>query len=133
MRTRRHLADIQAEKRLAHGLRTEAARGVTHPMASMNLLVVERNADWSQWATISRSLSTTVLMLVQQADESSAAFHERIRSRLARVKRRAIEEVVLLRNGGAGNDQAAESEPLFEQLGASARRGLRVYPCAATA
>jgi hypothetical protein len=130
---RRRLADIRTENRLAHGLRTEAARGVTQAMASMNLLVVERNADWSQWATISRSLSTTVLMLVQQADESSAAFHERIRSRLARVKRRAIEEVVLLRNGGAGNDQAAESEPLFEQLGASARRGLRVYPCAATA
>ena len=102
-------------------------------MASMNLLVVERNADWSQWAAISRSLSTTVLMLVQQADESSAAFHERIRRRLARVKRRAIEEVVLLRNNGAENEQASGSEGLFEQLGASARRGLRVYPCAATA
>lgn len=103
-------------------------------MASMNLLVVERNADWSQWDSISRSLSTTVLMLVQQADESSAAFHDRIRRRLARVNgRSAIEQVVLLRNdqGEVGID--TDQIPLFEQLGAAARRGLRVYPCAITA
>ena len=102
-------------------------------MAFMNLLVVERNADWSQWDAISRTLNTTVLMLVQQADETSAAFHDRIRHRLARVNRRAIEQVVLLRQDGADVSVDLDQSPLFEQLGASARRGLRVYPCAVTA
>jgi hypothetical protein len=102
-------------------------------MASMNLLVVERNADWSQWDSISRTLNTTVLMLVQQPDEPSAAFHDRIRRRLARVDRRAIEQVVLLRKDGADITSGVDQSPLFEQLSASARRGLRVYPCAVTA
>ena len=102
-------------------------------MASMNLLVVERNADWSQWDAISRSLSTTVLMLVQQADESRSAFHDRIRRRLARTNRQAIEQVVLLRNDNADVSLGSDQSPLFDQLGATARRGLRVYPCAATA
>jgi len=102
-------------------------------MASMNLLVVERNADWSQWDMISRTLNTTVLMLVQQSDESSSAFHDRIRRRLARVNRRAIDQVVLLRKDGAEISTDLDESPLFEQLSASARRGLRVYPCAVTA
>jgi len=114
-------------------LASDAAQGVNPSMASMNLLVVERNADWSQWDMISRTLNATVLMLVQQPDESSAVFHDRIRHRLARVDRRAIEQVVLLREDGADVTRDVDQSPLFEQLGASARRGLRVYPCAVTA
>jgi isochorismate synthase EntC len=102
-------------------------------MEPMNLLVVERDADWSEWAVISRSLSTAVLMLVQQADETSSAFHDRISRRLARGKERALEKVVLLRNRKTHAVVDATSEALLQQLGASARQGLRVYPCAVTA
>jgi len=96
-------------------------------MTKVNLLVVERNADWSEWATISRSFNS-VLMLVQQADEPSAEFHERIIRRMARVDRHALDQVVVLRERNG-----ATSEPLsallLEQIDASARSGLRVYPC----
>jgi hypothetical protein len=102
-------------------------------MEPMNLLVVERDADWSEWAIISRSLSTAVLMLVQQADETRSAFHERISRRLARGQARAIEKVVLLRNRKLQAVPDEAHEQLLVQLGATARQGLRVYPCALTA
>lgn len=98
-------------------------------MTAVNLLVVERNADWSQWTTISRSLSA-VLMLVQQPDEPSDAFHARV---LKRINQHGLEQVVLLRD--RTSDAAAEllSAPLREHIGANARRGLRVFPLAVTA
>jgi hypothetical protein len=98
-------------------------------MEPMNLLVVERNADWSEWLSISRSLSTAVLMLVQQADETNAAFQDRISRKLS--SGRALEKVVLLR------DRLRKGDPisacLLQELGARARQGLRVYPRAVTA
>jgi len=104
-----------------------------YDMPATNLFVVERNADWSQWTSLSRPPSTTVLMLVQQPDESSAAFHDRIRRRLARGKRLALEAVVWLRNRASADDHLDPNDTLFAQLGANARLGLRVYPCAASA
>lgn len=96
-------------------------------MEPMNLLVVERDADWSQWGTISRGLGRAVLVLVQQADESSGAFHERIARRLQRGKARPLNKVVVL---GNGSDPAFEPgrERMLRQLNASAKYGLRVYP-----
>jgi hypothetical protein len=93
----------------------------------MNLLVVERDADWSQWATISRGLGRAVLVLVQQADESTGAFHERIARRLQRGQARPLNKVVLL---GSGKDPAFDPtrDRMLRQLGASAKHGLRVYP-----
>jgi hypothetical protein len=97
-------------------------------MTKVNLLVVERNADWSEWATISRSFNS-VLMLVQQADEPKAEFHERILKRMARADLPALEQVVVLRDR-----DGAHSEPLsallLERIDASTCSGLRVYPCA---
>jgi hypothetical protein len=96
-------------------------------MEPMNLLVVERDADWSQWGVISRGLGRAVLVLVQQADESTGAFHERIARRLQRGKARPLNKVVLL---GNGKDPAFDPtrERMLRQLGASAQHGLRVYP-----
>jgi hypothetical protein len=98
-------------------------------MEPMNLLVVERNADWSEWLSISRSLSTAVLMLVQQADETRAAFQDRITRKLATG--RALEKVVLLRDRLRDGDPI--SDGLLQELGARARQGIRVYPRAVTA
>jgi hypothetical protein len=96
-------------------------------MTKVNLLVVERNADWSEWDTISRSFSS-VLMLVQQADEPSADFHERILRRMAVVDRNGLEQVVMLRDRNVLHAEPL-SAPLLEQIDANASRGLRVYPC----
>lgn len=97
-------------------------------MTKVNLLVVERNADWSDWDAISRSFSS-VLMLVQQADEPSAEFHERILRRMAVVDRHALDQVVMLRDRNIHHAEPL-SAPLLEQIDANARLGLRVYPCA---
>jgi len=102
-------------------------------MPPTKLLVVERDADWSQWMSLSRSLNTAVLMLVQQPDESCAAFHERIRRRLDRGKRLALEAVVWLRSQAKLDEHPDPSDVLFAQLGAKARLGLSIYPRTASA
>jgi len=119
---------------LARTLRLRNALSESYEtMPPTNLLVVERNADWSQWTSLSRSLSTAVLMLVQQPDESCAAFHERICRRLARGKRVALEAVVWLRSRATLDEHSNPSDVLFAQLGAKARLGLRIYPRTASA
>jgi hypothetical protein len=103
-------------------------------MTAVNVLVVERNADWSQWTVISRSFDT-VLMLVQQPEETSAAFQERIQRRLASVDESSLDQVVFLRDRSKLDGAHAEplSASLLEHIGATARGGLRVYPLPATA
>ena len=62
----------------------------------MNVLVVERDADWSQWNATSHLVGHAMLVLVQQADESTAAFRARIQQRLARITQ-GLGALVLLR------------------------------------
>jgi hypothetical protein len=102
-------------------------------MTPVNLLVVERDADWSQWSTISRSL-TAVLMLVQQPDESCDAFHARVLKRVAK-DRQSIDRVVVLRGPARTEDSFTPplSAPLLAHIDANARGGLSVYPEAAVA
>ena len=103
-------------------------------MEPVNLLVVERGADWAQWAAVSQLLGQAVFVLVQQGDESSAAFRERIAQRLARAKAKAINAVVLLR--GKRSHAARRSRlhrRLLIELGRSAKNGLMIYPRAAEA
>ena len=101
-------------------------------MEPMNLLVIERGADWAQWAAVSQLLGQAVLVLVQQGDESSAAFRERIALRVQRIKDKAINAVVLLRGK---RDRAARGvryhRRLLHELGRSAKNGLKIYPHAA--
>ena len=103
-------------------------------MEPVNLLVVERGADWAQWAAVSQLLGQAVFVLVQQGDESSAAFRERISQRLARAKAKAINAVVLLR--GKRSHAARRSRfhrRLLIELGRSAKNGLMIYPRARAA
>ncbi|HEY1534242.1 MAG TPA: hypothetical protein VGF76_09490 [Polyangiaceae bacterium] len=95
-------------------------------MEPMNLLVVERDADWTQWNLISRGLGRAVLVLVQQADESSRAFHERITRRLQRGHVPSLNKVVLLGSARANADPARDR--WIRQLAEKAMHGLRVYP-----
>lgn len=103
-------------------------------MNDVSLLVVERNADWSQWSLISRAFDH-VLMLVQQSDEPSEEFHARVLERMAQVDARSLDQVVFLRDRSKLDGVNAEplSAPLLQHIGATARGGLRVYPLPATA
>jgi hypothetical protein len=97
-------------------------------MEPMNLLVVERDADWSQWGLISRGLGRAVLVLVQQADETSLAFHERIARRLQRDAVPPIDKVVVLSSTRSSTWADPSRVRLFAELGDSAANGLRIYP-----
>jgi hypothetical protein len=104
-------------------------------MEAMNLLVVERGADWSHWAAASQLLGQAAVILVQQADESGAAFRARIAERLQRIKTSAINAVVLLsgrRKGKRGRSTAGINTARFlRELVASAKHGLRIFPSSA--
>jgi hypothetical protein len=92
-------------------------------MEAMNLLVVERGADWTHWAAASQLLGQAAVILVQQADESGVAFRERIIARLQRIKATAINAVVLLR----GRRNRATTRFLRELM-VGAKQGLRIFP-----
>jgi uncharacterized heparinase superfamily protein len=92
-------------------------------MEAMNLLVVERGADWSHWAAASQLLGQAAVILVQQTDESGAAFRQRIVERLQRVKTTAINAVVLLR--GKRNRTTTR---FLRELTVAANKGLRIFP-----
>ena len=96
-------------------------------MEAMNLLVVERGADWSHWAAASQSLGQAGVVLVQQTDESGAAFRERIIARLQRIKTTAINAVVLLR-GRRNRWSNLGSTRFLRELVVGAKNGLRIYP-----
>lgn len=96
-------------------------------MEPMNLLVVENGADWSQWPAATQLLGQAGVVLVQQSDETGAAFRARISARMRRVKTRAINAVLLLRSkrspaAGVGNGR------FLRELVASAKEGLRIFP-----
>jgi hypothetical protein len=103
--------------------------GLGDDMEPVNLLVVERGADWAQWAVVSQLLGQAVLVLIQQGDESSSAFRERIAERVQRVKAKAIDAVVLLRGK---KDPATRGisyhRRLLHELGVGAKNGLKIYP-----
>ena len=65
-------------------------------MDPINIVVVERDADWTLWESTTHLIGQALLVLVQQADETSAAFRARIQTRLARLKQR-LGSLVLLR------------------------------------
>lgn len=65
-------------------------------MDPMNVLVVERDADWSQWNSTSHVVGHAMLVLAQQDDETTPAFRTRIQERLSRLKQ-GLGSLVVLR------------------------------------
>ncbi|MEY4580458.1 MAG: hypothetical protein RL701_5161 [Pseudomonadota bacterium] len=70
-------------------------------MDPINVVVVERDADWTQWNSTSHLIGQALLVLVQQTDETTVAFRARIQERLARVKQ-SFGSLVLLRGKRTG-------------------------------
>src|ERR1700759_3802503 len=98
-------------------------------MEPVNLLVVERGADWAHWTAVSQLLGAAVFVLVQQGDESSAAFRDRIAQRLKRAKAKAINAVGLVRGKSSyASRQSRFHRRLLIELGRSAKNGLNIYP-----
>lgn len=121
--------DLSRASGMARALRTRAPCRLKGPhMEAMNLLLVERNSDWSEWQTVSRLLGRVVLVLVQQSDESSKAFHRRITLRLARSNTPGLNRVILLRDKQGHLKPSAARDGLVRGLTAQAQHGLRIYP-----
>lgn len=90
-------------------------------MQPTHLLVVERDADWSQWSRISRSFGSTVVMLIQRADEALGAFYQRIQRCL---EERSIQEVTVMRAAG---EYSGKLLFLLSELGISMRDGMNAF------
>jgi hypothetical protein len=85
-------------------------------MQPVHLLVVECDADWSQWSAISRSFGSTVVLLIQRADEAVSAFYQRI---VRCLGERLVSQVTLMRAAGAAASGALAS--LLAELDVSTR------------
>jgi hypothetical protein len=96
----------------------------------MNLLVVERGADWKHWSSTSHLVGHAMLVLAQQGDEPLADFRQRIRSKLKRLKKQGLKSVVLLR-GSEGSERSGDM--LTRELMQGAPADFRVFPAATAA
>ena len=92
-------------------------------MDPMNVLVVERGADWRHWNATSHLVGHAMLVLVQQVDETTAAFRARIQQRLQRLTQ-GLGALVLLR-GQRGSRLTAEV--LVRGLSARAPKDVRTF------
>jgi hypothetical protein len=92
-------------------------------MDPMNVLVVERDADWSQWGSTSHVVGHAMLVLVQQTDETTGAFRKRIQERLSRIKQ-GLGSLVLMR-GKRRTDLTTDA--LVSGLSTRAPREVRTY------
>jgi len=71
-------------------------------MDPIHVVVVERNADFPRWSSTSSLIGQALLVLVQQADESTSAFRARIQARLARLQQELASLVLLRGRDGTG-------------------------------
>jgi hypothetical protein len=92
-------------------------------MDPMNVLVVERGADWRLWNATSHLVGHAMLVLVQQVDETTAAFRARIQQRLSRLSQ-GLGALVLLR-GLRGSGLTAEG--LVRGLSQRAPKDVRTF------
>jgi hypothetical protein len=91
----------------------------------MNVLVVERDADWTYLAATSHLVGHAMLVLVQQNDETSAAFRARIRAKMSRIKKQGLNSVAVLRGREQSDFSAAALLQELEQHGPAE---VRTYP-----
>jgi hypothetical protein len=98
-------------------------------MDPMNLLVVERGADWAHWSSTSHLVGHAMLVLAQQGDEPLADFRQRVRSKLMRLKKQGLKSVVLLR----GHETELSGDVLTRELMQGAPADFRVFPAAKAA
>jgi hypothetical protein len=58
-------------------------------MELANVLIAEQGADWSNWATPFASSGRTLIVFVQQPDETKHDFRKRIARRIGLLKMKA--------------------------------------------
>lgn len=97
-------------------------------MDPMNLLVVERGADWAHWSSTSHLVGHAMLVLAQQGDEPLADFRQRIRNKLSRLKKQGLKSVVLLRGS-----ESRSGDALMRELLSGGPADFRVFPAAKAA
>lgn len=92
-------------------------------MVPQALVAVERDADWSQWSMISRTLPD-VVMLIQQPQEPTAVFHARLLQR-AQAEGNHFTQLVLMRASAGTQPMMPECLASLAQLPALE---VRVFP-----
>jgi hypothetical protein len=92
-------------------------------MDPMNVLVVERGVDYRLWNATTHLVGHAMLVLVQQVDESTAAFRARVQARLSRISQ-GLGSLVLLR-GRRGPGLTAEA--LVRGLANRAPKDVRTF------
>jgi hypothetical protein len=99
-------------------------------MDPINLLVVERGADWKHFASTSHIVGHAMLVMAQQGDEPLWEFRQRIRRRLSRLESQGLKSVVLLR----GEDSSESSRAAFmREVMGRGPADVRIYPAPAAA
>jgi hypothetical protein len=93
-------------------------------MEPMNVLLVERDADWTHLADTAHLVGHAMLVLAQQQDETSSAFLARIRRRIARLPQHGLNSVAVLR----GQHDARSSEVLLRELRLLGSAEVRMFP-----
>jgi hypothetical protein len=96
-------------------------------MDPIHVLVVERGADWSHWATLSQRLRGAAMILVQQANEPSFMFRRRIARKLKRLTQGVRSLSVLLGSPPSDPIGVRRRTSLLRELAAFAQNGLSVY------
>jgi hypothetical protein len=92
-------------------------------MDPMNVLVVERGVDYRLWDATTHLVGHAMLVLVQQVDESTAAFRARVQARLSRITQ-GLGALVLLR-GRRGPGLTADA--LVRGLAQRAPKDVRTF------
>jgi hypothetical protein len=97
-------------------------------MQHQALVAVERNADWSDWNALTRSLPD-IVMVVQEPAEKCCEFHARLLRCVhgVQVEQGRSLQVILLRCAARGLREPL-SELLVAQLADNADVALQVYP-----
>ena len=97
-------------------------------MQAQALVAVERNADWSDWNVLTRSLPD-IVMVVQEPEEKRCDFHERLLRCVhgVQVEQGRSLQVILMRGATVGLLEPL-SEHLVTLLGERPEVALQVYP-----
>ncbi|HET8937553.1 MAG TPA: hypothetical protein VFN67_29120 [Polyangiales bacterium] len=74
----------------------------------MDMLIVERGANWSEWSRLTQTLRQPVRMIFQQAGETTDELYTRVQSRIWRADCPMLRRIVVL--GAQGTSELTEAD-----------------------
>jgi hypothetical protein len=80
-------------------------------MEIANVLIAEHGADWSNWSSPFAATGRTLVVFVQQPDESKLEFRRRVERRIERLKMKAAAWFFLGGKGKKAKRKATGSDP----------------------